>query len=140
MDAMLQKAEGYVGTPYLEGEFDCADLAQRVQWEVFGHVVELPVHRARPAGAMGQRREINKWQEALAKHIDLPVTGCGVLMFEPSLEPGASSEVWHIGTVFIDGADVWVLHNSFAMGSALLQRLADMRRQGMRVEGFYAWR
>jgi len=140
MDALLQQAERYVGTPYLEGEFDCADLAQRVQWEIFGRLVELPVHRARPAGAMGQRREIRKWQDALASAIDAPQTGCAVLMFEPSSQPGSDAQLWHIGTVFVDGADVWVLHNSFAMASALLQRLPDMRRQGMRVEGFYAWR
>lgn len=140
MDTMLKLAERYVGTPYLEGEFDCADLAQRVQWEVFGRLVELPTHRARPAGAMGQKREIRKWQDVLAIGIAAPQTGCGVLMFEPSASSGSDVLLWHIGTVFVDGPDVWVLHNSAAMGSALLQRLPDMRCQGMRVEGFYAWR
>lgn len=136
----LRAAEHYVGTPYIEGTFDCADLAQLVQWELFDHVIDLPAHRARPAGAMGQRREINKWREPLATAIDAPVTGCAVLMFEPSLEAGNAAQLWHVGTVFLQGSEIWVLHNSFAMGSALLQRLNDMKRQGMRVEGFYAWR
>ena len=136
MDQMLRSAERYVGTPYVEGSFDCADLAALVQLEVFDRQIDLPVHRVRPSGAMGQRREIAKWQEALAMPIDEAITGCAVLMFEP----GPTAPIWHVGTVFIAGQDVWVLHNSFAMGSALLQRLPDMRRQGMRVDGFYAWK
>jgi hypothetical protein len=135
MDEMLRSAERYVGTPYVEGSFDCADLTDLVQRELFGRETGLPVHRVRPIGAMGQAREIRKWQGELATRIDEPVTGCAVLMFEP----GPTSPIWHVGTVFISGQDVWVLHNSFAMGSALLQRLPDMCRQGMRVDGFYAW-
>lgn len=135
MDEMLRAAERYVGTPYVEGVFDCADLTAQVQLEVFGRQIGLPVHRARPAGAMGQRREIAKWQGELATPIDTPVTGCAVLMFEP----GPTAPIWHVGTVFLQGDDVWVLHNSFTMGGTLLQRLPDMRRQGMRVDGFYAW-
>ena len=136
VDEMLRSAERYVGTPYVEGAFDCADLAALVQLEVFDRQVDLPVHRVRPVGAMGQAREIRTWQDVLATPIAAPSTGCAVLMFEP----GPTSPIWHVGTVFVSGQDVWVLHNSFAMGSALLQRLPDMRRQGMRLEGFYAWK
>lgn len=136
MDAMLKKAETYVGTPYLEGEFDCADLAAKVQWEVFGRLVSLPVHRRRPRGALGQAREIHALQGDLADPIDTPVTGCGVMMTEPS---GLVLR-WHIGTVFVANGEVWVLHNSFLMGSACLQRLTHLQRMGARLEGFYAWR
>lgn len=136
MDPMLQAAERYVGIPYLEGEFDCADLAARVQWELFDHVIELPVHRARPVGSSAQAREIHKRREALATQIDAAVTGCAVLMFEP----GPTAPIWHIGTVFLSEGVVWVLHNSAALGAAWLQRLPDMQRQGMRLDGFYAWR
>lgn len=136
MDAMLAKAEKYVGLPYLEGEFDCADLAAKVQWEVFGRVVSLPVHRKRPRGALGQAREIHALQGELADRIDQPVTGCGVMTTEPT----DNGQRWHIGTVFVANGEAWVLHNSFLMRCACLQRLADLQRMGARLEGFYAWR
>lgn len=137
MDAMLAKAEKYVGTPYLEGEFDCADLAAKVQWELFGRLVALPVHRRRPRGAMGQAREIRAHQADLADRIDQPVTGCGVLMYEPTETGG---QRWHIGTGFVVGRQVWVLHNNFQASSACLQRLQDLRLFGLHLEGYYRWR
>lgn len=135
MDAMLARAEAYVGTPYVEGVFDCADLAARVQQEVFGRLIALPTHRKRPAGAMGQAREIRALQAAIATPIELPVTGCGVLMYQP-LDKGMR---WHIGTAFVVGHEVWVLHNSSEALGACLQRLDDLQRQGTRLEGYYAW-
>lgn len=136
MDAMLAKAEKYVGMPYLEGAFDCADLAVMVQWELFDRLVALPARRKRPRGAMGQAREIHALQADLADRIDAPVTGCGVLMTEPT----NNGLRWHIGTAFVAGGEVWLLHNSFTMGCACLQRLADLQRFGARLEGYYAWR
>lgn len=136
MDAMLAKAEKYVGMPYLEGQFDCADLAVMVQWELFDRLVGLPVHRKRPAGAMGQAREIHALRLGVAERIDAPVTGCGALMYEP-LDNG---QRWHIGTVFMAGSEVWLLHNSFTMACACLQRVADLQRFGARLEGYYAWK
>jgi hypothetical protein len=47
---------------------------------------------------------------------------------------------WHIGTVFVYRDDVWVLHNSHAMGSASLNRLRDFAWRGQRIEGFYKWK
>lgn len=137
LDPMLQRAESYVGRPYIEAEFDCADLAVLVQHEVFGRAIALPSGRRRPLGVLGQAREIRRWRDELADRIDTPETGCGVLGFEPDRD---GSPMWHIGTVFVTAEDTWVLHNSYAMGSALLQRLSDLRRQGMRLEGFYRWR
>lgn len=136
---LFKRAQGYVGTPYLLGEFDCADLAVRVQWELFDRLIALPDQRSRPSGSRGQAREIARLQAELAERIDAPVTGCGVLLFEPD-GSAASAPMWHIGTVFVESAVVWVLHNSFAQRSAALQRLADLQRFGMRLEGFYAWR
>lgn len=137
--ALLQRAQAYVGTPYVAGEFDCADLAARVQWEMFERLVALPVHRRRPMGAMGQAREIHALRGDLADLIDQPETGCGVLLWEPA-DDGAGTPVWHIGTVFVAHGETWVLHNSWKMGSAALQRLNDLRRYGLRLDGFYRWR
>lgn len=133
-------AQRYVGTPYVPGEFDCADLAAQVQREVFGRAVALPVHRARPAGARGQAREILGLRDALAEPIDLPADGAGALLWEPDGEEGQDLRLWHIGTVFLHAGEVWVLHNSAKLGSAALHRLSDLKRWGLRLEGYYAWR
>ncbi|MES1977314.1 MAG: hypothetical protein V4451_04715 [Pseudomonadota bacterium] len=136
MDVMLAKAQAYVGTPYLPGEFDCADLAAKVQWELFGKVVPLPPNRKRPAGALGQAREVKALQGQLADPIDAPETGCAVLLQEPT-DHGL---MWHIGTVFMDRRQVWVLHNSMRLGGACLHRMEDLLRWGMRLESYYRCR
>jgi hypothetical protein len=125
----FDRAQAYVGTPYIEGEFDCADLAVQVQAEVFGKAITLPAHHAR--GRSTQAAQINRLAGTLARRIDEPVTGAGVL-----LQGGG---LWHIGTVFMRGGDVWVLHNSADMGSAALWQLPMFGRRGMNVEGYYAW-
>ena len=138
VSTLLHLAESYVGTPYLDGEFDCADLAAKVQWDLFGRVIALPQHRRRPRGARGQGGEIMRLRDALATRVDAPFPGCGVLLYSPGDPP--AGDVWHIGTVFIGHGETWVLHNSHALGSAALQRLEDLQRWGMRLEGYYAWR
>lgn len=135
----LQDAERYVGLPYVAGEFDCADLVVRVQRELFGRELAVPADRPRPGGARGQAREIGRWREALALRTDLAETGCAVLMTEPA-EHG---ETWHLGTVFMQPAylgEVWVLHASATLGGVALQRLRDLQRWGLRLEGFYLWK
>lgn len=139
-DVTLQQAEAYVGTPYVVGEFDCADLAAQVQRELFGRHVALPQHRKRPGGARGQARDIAALRDVVARRIDTPETGCGVLLYEPDGEkPGDDTRLWHIGTVFMQRGDVWVLHNSYKLGSAHLHRLEVLQRLGMQLEGFYGF-
>lgn len=163
---LIIQASRYVGRPYAAGEFDCADLAVLVQRELFGRPVALPAHH--PGGARTQGALILRLRDALAVEVAEPVDGCAVLLWEPdgdvaptlptacgSLPPeGADSpwggpaanrrgedlRRWHIGTVFLHAGEVWVLHASAKMGSVALQRLADLRRWGLRLEGFYAWR
>lgn len=136
MNELFTRAQTYVGTLYRVGEFDCADLAAQVQRELFGRVIALPAQRKRPAGARGQAREIARLQADLADRIDLPVDGCGALFHEPD----GDSQLWHIGTMFAHAGDWWVLHNSHKLQSAALHRLSDVKRFGLRLDGFYAWR
>ncbi len=136
MDTMLRQAQQYVGTPYVPGVFDCADLAVKVQWELFQRLVPLQTERKRPRGVRGQARLITSLKDQVGDRIDGPDTGCVVLLTSPAGE----GTRWHIGTVFVVGNAVWVLHNSALMGNAWLQRLPDLERMGARVEGFYAWR
>lgn len=128
-------AQTYVGLPYVAGQFDCADLAVRVQNELFGKNIALPSsHRL---GTRGHYVQINALKNELATRIDLPVHGCGALMTQYT----GKEILWHIGTVFLDEVEeVWILHNSRLQKGAALQRLGLMRRSGFRVEGWYAWK
>jgi hypothetical protein len=130
----LAHAQTYVGMPYIAGQFDCADLAVRVQNELFGKRIALPDNHK--GGARGQFVQINGLKDELAQRINEPQNGCGVLMTQYT----GRSILWHIGTVFLDGQDIWVLHNSALQKSAALQRLEMMRRSGFRVEGYYQWK
>lgn len=129
-------AQHYVGTPYELGVFDCADLAVQVQREVFGRTISLPTDRPRPGGAMGQAREIKRLRAQLAEPVARPSTGCAVVFYTMD---GPATPVWHVGTVFLYAGEPWVLHNSARMGSAALQRLADLQRLGLKLDGFYTW-
>lgn len=134
---LFSQAQRYVGTPYVSGEFDCADLAVQVQRELLGRQVAMPAHRQRPAGARGQAREIARLRDVVADRIVRPEDGCAALLWELD-EHGF--QTWHIGTAFVHAGETWVLHNSARLGSAALHRLADLQRWGMRLDGFYAWR
>lgn len=135
-EAAFIALQAYVGLEYKLGLFDCADLAAKVQREVFGREISLPASRQRALGAAGQRREIASLRDQLAVRVDVPFTGCAALL----TEGGPLGGTWHIGTVALHRGETWVLHNSHALGSAHLQRLADLQRWGMQLEGYYAWR
>lgn len=132
----FRRLQAYVGRPYLEGEFDCADLAALVQAEVFGRVVALPAARRRPQGRAGQRAAIHNLRDDVALRVDVPFTGCGVLLTEPA----QGGLAWHIGTGAMHRGEVWVLHNSNPAMGTRLDRLQDLQRWGLRLEGFYAWK
>ncbi|MFN4360516.1 MAG: hypothetical protein ACK4F4_07310 [Hylemonella sp.] len=133
------QAQSYVGMPYRTGEFDCGDLARLVMQQVFGRQIALPAQRTRPGGARGQAREILRLRDSVAKQVDLAFDGCAVLLWEPD-EDADGHQVWHLGTAFVHAGEVWVLHNSARLQGAALHRLADLRRWGMRLDGFYAWK
>ncbi len=133
----LRDAERYVGLPYVPGEFDCMDLAIKVQRELFGLDISALAGRSHGLGVRGQGREISRLRDTVATRSELAETGCAVLL----TEPGDLVPSWHIGTGFLTGdLSVWVLHASAALGSVALQRLSDLRRFGMHLEGFYLWR
>lgn len=132
----FSRLQTYVGRPYVEGKFDCADLAVLVQAEVFGRAVALPAARRRPQGRAGQRAAIHTLRDDVALRVDVPFTGCGVLLTEPA----QGGLAWHIGTGAMHRGEVWVLHNSNPATGARLDRLQDLQRWGLRLDGFYAWK
>lgn len=133
--AVVKCLQAYVGRAYVPGQYDCADLAVDVQREVFGRAVALPSRR--PGGCAGQRAAILSHRDALAVKVDVPFTGCVALFYEVT---DKGDHQYHVGTVCLHRGEVWVLHNSYALGGAHLHRFADMQGWGMKLDGWYAWK
>jgi hypothetical protein len=72
--------------------------------------------------------------------LTLPAFDWGFVALATPTPVDGGQLAWHIGTVFVYRGDVWVLHNSHAMGSASLNRLRDFAWRGQRIEGFYKWK
>lgn len=135
-DAFL-RMQDFVGMAYEPGVFDCWDFAALVLRQVFGRTPMASLTRNRPQGTAGQRREILSLRDRLAVKVDVPFTGCGVLLTEPE----GPVVRWHIGLIAMHAGETWVLHNSASMGGSRMSRLTDLHlRWGMRLEGFYAWK
>lgn len=131
--AIIKRLSAYVGMDYVAGAFDCADLAVLVQREVFGRTVRLPTH---PLGGATQRAAILRHRDALATRVDVPFTGAAVLFFAVN---NKGDHVYHIGTACLHRGEVLVLHNSYETGGVRMDKLQDLLRWGMKLEGYYAW-
>ena len=128
---MISQAQRYVNLDYVVGEFDCADLAALIQKELFGKVLAIPAnHRL---GRRGQIAQISSLKDEVAEKVVLPQSGDLALF----INFAESQESWHIGTVFLKGQEIWVLHNSFRLKSSVLWRLDKFPVNGLRLEGFY---
>ncbi len=137
----LQDAEGYVGRAYVEGEFDCASLAVLVQRELFGREVDLPAAGQRARGRRGQARDIQTMQPGLADPVTEPQTGDAVILWAATTDGTPPfNRQWHVGTVFIQSGETWVLHCANESQGVALQRLDPMLRGGLHLDGFYRWR
>lgn len=132
--AVFRRLQAYVGRGYEPGVYDCAHLAVDVQREVFGRLVTLPRH---PGGSAGQRAAVLSLREAVATRVDVPYTGCAALFHDVN---DKGDQVFHIGTVCLHRGEVWVLHNSYAMGGAHLHRFEQLQGWGMKLDGWYAWK
>ncbi|MBB1603308.1 host specificity factor TipJ family phage tail protein [Variovorax sp. UMC13] len=136
----LSDAERYVGRAYVEGEFDCASLAVLVQRELFGREIALPAAADRARGRRGQARDIRAFQPTLADPIDAPQTGAAVIFWQHTAQGVPPlNRLWHVGTVFVQAGEAWVLHCANEAQGVVLQRLDQMLRHGQHLDGFYAW-
>jgi hypothetical protein len=130
-------SERYIGRRYIAGEFDCADLAELVQKEVFGREVHLPKDRDY-AGKTGVAKlramadQIAREKDRYAAPTDSPSDGDAVLMTGRGRDQ-------HIGVLCVIGADKYVLHGTSSYGHAVLSLLRNIDRHGLAVEGFYKW-
>lgn len=100
--SMLQAIAPYIGRPYCAQTFDCADLVQLVQRELFGRDLAFPGKRLGVAGRVVTMRLM---QDTLAEPVDQPDTG------DVALFTGGPSD-WHLGVVCMLPQGLRVLHNS----------------------------
>jgi hypothetical protein len=124
-----------VGMAYEAGAFDCSDLVALVLRELFGQALALPPHAERPGGRAGRRALIRGMQEQLAKPLDAPELGAVALM-QQSVDGGGT--VWHLGVIFGDANEWWVLHNAQTLGGVWLHRMKELGRLGLQMEGVYS--
>lgn len=130
----LRDAEALVGIPYDEGHFDCGHLVSLVQQQLFGRAVGLPVHH--PRGRRGQAAMIGRLSAQLVERVVVPATGDVSLYLEVHDD---GREGFHLGTVFVQAGECWVLHAHATSGASVLQRETDALRMGLRLEGYYRW-
>ena len=131
---MLDKLDALVGLPYDARHMDCADLAMRVQAEVFGRAVALPGKRPRPLRDADQAAAIAAYAEQLALPVDTPQDGDAVLMRD-----SGHAVAGHIGTYFFINYTPMVLHTSHTLGASVLHRIQDLAGFGLRIEGYFKW-
>lgn len=122
-------SDRYLGEPYLEGKFDCADFAVRVQREIFGRTVVLPSDHG--SGPFGRTAVLSANQDDYLREIVGPEDGCAILF-------KVVGRVQHMGVLCIIAGEMWVLHNQKGLG-VTRKRLREMASLGYEVMGFYAW-
>ena len=125
----LEDVERFVGIPYSEAEFDCADLVMLVQRELFGRDIAMP--QARPRGARGQLA-LGQLSRQYAQRVERPQDGDLVLM----LEHGRPA---HAGVYFHLAHEGWVLHTNERTTESVLHRARELPAWGAPIEGYYRW-
>lgn len=122
--------------------FDCADLCELVQREVFGRTICLPSdkhYKQHPSNmpvarfhAMAQQIELSKSDYAV--RTETPVEGDGVLIYTRGYKQ-------HIGVYSYTQNEPWVIHASDLKRGpqVVFQRVRDMIARGLKIEGYYKW-
>jgi hypothetical protein len=124
----------------VEGEFDCAELARRVQREVFGREVRIPAERSHaaidPAHAIARWRamqaQISRGTAECARRVEVPEEGDGVLLV-------ARGYSQHVGVYCVVDGEPCVLHAADAHRQVVRTRVRELEIRGLRVEGYYRW-
>lgn len=123
-------SDRYLGMTYVAVENDCAELAARVQREVFGRDVCVPSDRA--ASSFGRTVQIETLKFDYGVPTDLPADGDAVLMM-------SRGRLRHLGVYcLID--EPWVLHALVKPGSVVRTRIRELNQRFLKVEGYYRWK
>ena len=123
----------YLGRPYVQGEYDCADLVVDVAREQLGVRLTLP---GRAASQRGRDLQIAALTAALAEPVDTPAEGDLVLMRVTGRrhEVGRHAGVWH----HPPGHAPHVLHCAGGAGTCL-HPVAGLEARGYQITGVYRW-
>lgn len=135
---MAHWSDAYVGLPYVEGGFDCGDLARKVRAEVFDQAISLPSERlyvglSGVAKVRAMHRQIELCRDDCATPTAMPRDGDGVLI-------QANGYIDHIGIYCLINGEPWVLHAALDARQVIRTRLRELPLYGYRVEGFYQWK
>jgi hypothetical protein len=125
------RLDKYVGIPYDEDKFDCADFVAWVQSDLFQREITLPL--ARPRGLRGQLA-LGDLSKAYAKRTETPRDG-DLILFRELGHASAS----HAGIYFFLDHEEWVLHSNEKNACSVFHRLRDAYEFGLNIEGFYEW-
>ena len=121
--------EGYVGRPYVEGRFDCADLVVLVMRERFGREIALPAHTE---GTRARDAQIAALKGELATPTDDPRDGDAALMRASGRRRALGH---HIGVWCEAGlAEPHVLHCLKGLGTCL-HPVRSLKSHGLEFTG-----
>lgn len=123
-----RELDPFIGLPY-SAAFNCADFVAHVQRELYGREVRLPGARD-PQAQLRMRETVLDY----ADPTDSPRDGDLVLMREFGRQRPS-----HVGLYFEMDHEPWVLHLIERGSQSLCQRVRDLPRFGVRVEGCFAW-
>lgn len=126
--------DGWVGIPWIDGEYDCTDFVCEVQARQFGRVLRLP---GRARTVRGRDRQIRELARSFARPLGIgegPRDGDGVLM----RAAGRRGLGHHIGLWAGPEEAPRVLHCLRGAGS-VLHPLRDLSRRGLETAGTYRW-
>ncbi len=134
LSADFMAAQRFVVCTLPDDGYDCADFFLDVQRQIFNVSWLVPNKMIKhKRGTLGQIAQIKQAKELLAEKIDKPIHGCAVLI----VKRDDQRDRWHIGTVFENNGEFWVLHTSEVMTGASLNRVNDFARLGQIIEGYY---
>lgn len=119
-------AEKWIGVPYSQAH--CLEFVVMVLREEFGISKSMPQLHQHAALCESVFSERDSYAERVEDGAQLK-DGLVVLM-----RPGA--DVMHVGLLVLDLPEPYVLHNTAAHGSSVLQPLRMVRRW-MKIEGYY---
>lgn len=126
-------AERWIGRQYDENGHDCAALCCDVRREVFGGRLPPAAATLRADSRLQRSRQIEQAIAEMLHPTESPQEGDVVLM-------KSAGRLEHVGVFCRIGGDDWVLHALFNAGHVVLHRLRDLAAQGLKAEGFYAWK
>ncbi|WPJ54336.1 hypothetical protein RCIP0075_00014 [Klebsiella phage RCIP0075] len=118
----------FFGIEYNPKGWDCVDLTLAVQRKLFGRGFSVPEDRTQ-----ARRQQLNLFRQNLV-HTSNPTTGDVALMRDTG-----RSRADHIGTVFIIGGELCILHTT-ERTDTLFTRARLLSDLGITLEDYYTWR